>query len=207
MPSLSFGMTLAQCPAGCDGASAWRAPSGRLLRTAIKDRAVVLVAINEFDRIVGLYGEGDVADERPGGKPAFKMCVNVFAVALGIEESADADLGVDLLGRDFQLQPRGVAAIAFAGDVLRVASVERKIIFCRRSCAGARGKGKSDAADNWMNDFHYDSPTFCNRHPTEIAANVMQCANPGGLLRAAQQLRQLAKFAAMRRAHPWLSGR
>jgi hypothetical protein len=98
------------------------------------------------------------------------MCVNAFAVALGIEESADADLGVDLLGRDFQLQLWRVAAIAFAGDVLRVASVERKIIFCRRSCAGARGKGKSDAADNWMNDFHYDSPTFCNRDPTEIAS-------------------------------------
>jgi hypothetical protein len=30
-----------------------------------------------------------------------------------------------------------------------------------------------------MNDFHYDSPTFCNRGPTEIVANVMQRANPG----------------------------
>jgi hypothetical protein len=144
-----------------------------LLRTAIKDRAIVLVAINEFDRIVGLYGEGDVADERPGGKPAFKLCVNAFAVALGIEESADADLGVDLLGRDFQLQLGRVAAIAFAGDVLRVASGERKIIFRRRNCGGARGKGKSDAADKWMDGFHYDSATFCNRDPTEIVANVM----------------------------------
>ena len=45
----------------------------------------------------------------------------------------------------FNCSPGGVAAIAFAGDVLRVASVERKIIFCRRSCAGARGKGKSPA--------------------------------------------------------------
>ena len=96
-----------QCPARCDGASVWRAPLGRLLRTAIKDRAIVLVAISEFDRIVGLYREGDVADERPGGKPAFNLCINAFAVALGIEESADADLGVDLLGRDFQLQPGG----------------------------------------------------------------------------------------------------
>ena len=82
-------------------------------------------------------------------------------------------------GPRFSPAARGVAAIAFAGDVLRVASVERKIIFCRRSCAGARSKGKSDAADNWMNDFHDDSPTFCNR--TEIVANVMQGANPGSL--------------------------
>ena len=29
------------------------APSGQLLRTAIKDRAIVLVAIDEFDRAVG----------------------------------------------------------------------------------------------------------------------------------------------------------
>jgi hypothetical protein len=35
------------------------------------------------------------------------LCINAFPVALGIEESADADLGVDLLGRDFQLQPGG----------------------------------------------------------------------------------------------------
>jgi hypothetical protein len=72
-----------RCPAECGGV-ARGGLSARLLRTAIKDRAIVLVAINEFDRIVGLYGEGDVADERPDGKPAFKMCVNAFAVALGI---------------------------------------------------------------------------------------------------------------------------
>ena len=84
----------------------------------------------------------------------------------------DADLKVDLLGRDFQLQLGRVAAIAFAGDVLRVASGERKIIFRRRNSGGARGKGKSDAADKWMDGFHYD-PTFstsnihqdCKRSP------------------------------------------
>jgi len=42
-----------RCPAECDGA-AHGGTSGRLLRTAIKDRAIVLVVINEFDRIVGL---------------------------------------------------------------------------------------------------------------------------------------------------------
>jgi hypothetical protein len=101
------------------------------------------------------------------------MCVNAFAVALGVEESADADLRVDLLGRDFQLQLGRVAAIAFAGDVLRVSSGERKIIFRRRNSGGARGKGKSDAADKWMDGFHYDLPTFstsnlhqdCKRSP------------------------------------------
>jgi hypothetical protein len=44
---------------------AGRVISGRLLRTAIKDRAIVLVAINEFDRAVGLYREGDVAHHWP----------------------------------------------------------------------------------------------------------------------------------------------
>ena len=76
------GWQQAQCPAGCDGASACRAPSGRLLRTAIKDRAIVLVAINEFDRTVGQHRESDVAHHRPGGKPALEVRINAFAVAV-----------------------------------------------------------------------------------------------------------------------------
>src|SRR5208283_2067076 len=151
--------TMPQCPAGCDGASAWMAPSGQLLRTAIKDRAIILVAINEFDRAVGLHHESDVAQHGPGGKLALELRINALTVALSMEESADADLGMDLLGGDFHLKLGGVAAITFARDVLRVTSGERKIV-SRRSCTCARGQGKSDAADKWMDGSHYDSPTF-----------------------------------------------
>jgi hypothetical protein len=51
-----------------------------------------------------------------------------------------------------------------------------------------------------MNDFHYDSPTFCNRDPTEIVANVMQRANPGAFYERRSSSGSLAKFAALRRA-------
>ena len=151
-------------PNDSDGASAWRAPSGRLLRTAIKDRAIVLVAINEFDRTVGLHRESDVAQHGSGGKLALELRINAFTVVLSTEESADADLGMDLLGGDFHLKLGGVAAITFARDVLRVTSGERKIV-SRRSCTCARGQGKSDAADKWMDGSHYDSPTFSTRNP------------------------------------------
>src|SRR5208282_1061355 len=143
-----------QCPAGCDGASAWMAPSGQLLRTAIKDRAIILVAINEFDRTVGLHRESDVAQDGPGGKLALKLRINAFTVVLSMEESADADLGMDLVGGDFHLKLGGVAAITFARDVLRVTSGERKIV-SRRGRTNACGQSKTDAAYKWMDSSHY----------------------------------------------------
>ena len=165
------GWQQAQCPAGCDGASACRAPSGRLLRTAIKDRAIVLVAINHFDRTVGLHRESDIAQHGPGGKLALKLRIHAFTVALSMEDSADADLGIDLVGGDFHLKLGGVAAITFARDVLRVVSGQRKTVF-RRSCTCARGQGKSDAADKWMDGSHYDSPTFNTPNPHQ---NFSRC--------------------------------
>jgi hypothetical protein len=163
-----------------------------LLRTAIKDRAIVLVAINQLDRTVGLHRESDIAQHGPGGKLALEVRINAFTVALSMEESADADLGMDLLGGDFHLKLGGVAAIAFAGDVLRVASGERKIIFRRRNCGGARGKGKSDAADKWMDGFHYDPPTFstsnlhqdCKRSPRPAGSGAWLGSGEGQRLPA-----------------------
>jgi hypothetical protein len=141
-----------------------------------------LVAINEFDRTVGLHRESDVAQHGSGGKLAFEVRINAFTVALSMEESADADLGVDLLGGNFHLKLGGVAAIAFARDVLRVTSGERKIV-SRRSCTCARGQGNSYAADKWMDGSHYDSPTFSIRNPIKIVA--MQGRQCGVLKRAA----------------------
>ena len=135
---------------------------GRLLRTAIKDRAIVLVAINEFDRTVGLHRESDVAQHGPGGKLALEVRINAFTVVLSMEESADADLGMDLVGGDFHLKLGGVAAITFARDVLRVTSGERKIV-SRRGRTNACGQSKTDAAYKWMDSSHYDSPTFSTR--------------------------------------------
>ncbi len=85
-----------------------------------------MAAINEFDRTVGLHRGSDVAQHGSGGKLAFEARINAFTVALSMEESADADLGVDLLGRNFHLTLGGVAAIAFARDVLRVIPVSGK---------------------------------------------------------------------------------
>ena len=134
------------------------------LRAAIEHRAVVLVAVDKLDGIVWLDRESHVAHQRPGRKLAFDMRINAFAVALGIKERADADLGIDLLGGDFHLQLGKVAAVALARDILRVISSERKIVL-RRSCSSARGQGKTDAPDKWMDDPHFDPLIFLPRAP------------------------------------------
>ena len=171
------------------------APSDQLPRTAIKDRAIVLVAINEFDRTVGLYRESDVAQHGPGGKLAVKLRINAFTVALSMEESADADLRMDLVGGDFHLKLGGVAAITLARDVLRVTSGERKII-SHRGRTNARGqsetdaayKSKTDAAYKWMDSSHYDCRTFSTRDCSRCHA-ALQCGfqKGGGKLHAEAQ--------------------
>ena len=87
------------------------APSGQLLRTAIEDRAIVLVAINDFDRAVGLHRE---KRRRPTMVPAANVHSSVSASKLlpsrvGMEDSADADLGMDLVGRDFRPEARAAS--------------------------------------------------------------------------------------------------
>ena len=104
----------------------------------MKDRAIVLVAINHFDRTVGLHRENDIAQHGPGGKLALKLRIHPFTVALSMEDSADADLGIDLVGGDFHPKLGGVAAITFARDVLRVVSDQRKIV-SRQGRTNARG--------------------------------------------------------------------
>jgi len=135
---------------------------GVSLRTAIKDRAIVPVAINHFDRTVGLHRESDIAQHGPGGKLALKLRIHAFTVALSMEDSADADLGIDLVGGDFHLKLGGVAAITFAREVLRVVSGQRKIVF-RHGRTDARGQSKTDVAYKWTDSSHYDSPTFSTR--------------------------------------------
>ena len=160
---------------------------GRLLRTAIKDRAIVLVAINEFDRTVGLHRESDVAQHGPGGKLALEVSINAFTVALSMDESADADLGMDLLGGDFHLKLGGIAAITFARDVLRVTSGERKIV-SRRSRTCTRGQGKSYTADKRMDGSHYNSPTSSIRNPHQDCSRchaARQCGFQKGEQRGA----------------------
>jgi len=132
------------------------------LQTAIKDRAIVLVAINHFDRTVGLHRESDIAQHGPGGKLALKLRIHAITVALSMEDSADADLGIDFVGGDFHLKLGGVAAVTFARDVLRVVSGQRKIV-SRRGRTDARGQGKADAADEWIDDLHFDPSTFSTR--------------------------------------------
>jgi hypothetical protein len=145
---------------------------GVSLRTAIKDRAIVPVAINHFDRTVGLHRESDIAQHGPGGKLALKLRIHAFTVALSMEDSADADLGIDLVGGDFHLKLGGVAAITFARDVLRVVSAQRKIV-SRRGRTDARGQSKTDVAYKWTD--HYDSRLLAH----EIVVDVMQRANAG----------------------------
>jgi len=50
----------------------------------------------------------------PAANRHSRCASTLFAVALCMEESADADLRVDLLGGDFHLKLGGVAAITFA---------------------------------------------------------------------------------------------
>jgi hypothetical protein len=147
---------------------------GVSLRTAIKDRAIVPVAINHFDRTVGLHRESDIAQHGPGGKLALKLRIHAFTVALSMEDSADADLGIDLVGGDFHLKLGGVAAITFARDVLRVTSGQRKIVF-RQGRTDARGQSKTNAEYKWTDSSHYDSPTFSTRDYSRL----MQRANAG----------------------------
>ncbi len=141
---------------------------GVSLRTAIKDRAIVPVAINHFDRTVGLHRESDIAQHGPGGKLALKPRIHTFTVALSMEDSADADLGIDLVGGDFHLKLGRVAAITFAREVLRVVSGQRKIVF-RHGRADARGQSKTDAAYKWTDSSHYDSRLLAH----EIVVDVM----------------------------------
>jgi len=91
-----------------------------------------------------------------------------------MEDSADADLGIDLVGGDFHLKLGGVAAITFARDVLRVVSGQRKIAF-RQGRTDARGQSKTDVAYKWTDSSHYDSPTFSTRD----CRRLMQRANAG----------------------------
>jgi len=58
----------------------------------------VLVAVEEFDGIIGLDRESHVADERSGRKGAFNVRTDAVDAALDIKECADADLRIDPLG-------------------------------------------------------------------------------------------------------------
>ena len=146
-------------------------------------------------RTVGLHRESDVAQHGPDGKLAVKLRINAFTVALGMEESADADLRMDLVGGDFHLKLGGVAAITLARHVLRVTSGERKIV-SHRGRTNARGqsetdaayKSKTDAAYNWMDSSRYDCPTFSTRDCSRCHA-ALQCGfqKGGGKLHAEAQ--------------------
>src|SRR5690348_1112203 len=94
----------------------------RSLRTAIEDRAVVLVAIDELDRAVGPELEDHVAHQRAARELALDMGADAVALALGVKERAHGDMGIDLLRGDFHFDFARVRAVALARNILRVVS-------------------------------------------------------------------------------------
>ena len=144
--------------AGCRSFHAEKAPRRYrlLVGAAVENRAIVLVAIREIDRVVSLHRKDDIANKRPAGKIAFDLCRDGAAFALDHQESACAGLGVDRLRRDLYQPFTWIASMAFAWVVLRITSGKWEIIRWA-SHARAGDERESQTTGKRLNCFH-DTP-------------------------------------------------
>ena len=76
----------------------------------MQDCVVGIVPVDEFDGLVGLWGEGQIADQGTGGEFAFDVQLVALAGLLVIQNGAHAEVRNDLLRGDLDLERRLLAA-------------------------------------------------------------------------------------------------
>src|SRR4029077_8277629 len=139
------------------------------LRTAIKDRAVILVAVDKLNRAVGPNLEDYVAHQRAARELALNMGVDAHALAFGVKEGTHRDVGVDLLPGNLHLELACVGSVAFARNVLRVFSGQGKIVL-GGSRADGHEKDHGNTAGEATNDPHGTLPNAPALTPRPEAA-------------------------------------
>src|SRR5262249_33430752 len=116
-----------------DIASLMRATEPRLIRTPIEDGLVGLVLVGEVDGLVLAQGEIDIAQHLAAARPlALDMDRKRVALALLVQDSAEAEHRVDVLERD--LHPRHGGVGTGAGLVFGVGTDERKVVLALYRC-------------------------------------------------------------------------
>src|ERR1700722_536096 len=90
------------------------------VRTAMQDRLVVAVAVNEIDGLIRPRREADVSHERPSRELTFDVDIESVAIALDVLHRASTDVRHDLLGGNLHLVGGCIGAITLAGHILRI---------------------------------------------------------------------------------------